>query len=89
MRHLDENSKEVLDFRYFKITANEQTKGKEIVLQLRFDSQKEYRDWGRVLLEATMSEQEWARHKKEEQLKRKQIVEDEGEVLVQRRRRTE
>jgi len=44
---------EVIDFRYFKITTVED--GVENMLQLRFDKYKDYKEWGIVLLEATLT----------------------------------
>ena len=44
---------EVIDFRYFKITTVDN--GVENMLQLRFDKYKDYKEWGIVLLEATLT----------------------------------
>jgi len=55
-RHLDENMKEVIDFRYFKLTGD--VNGNQSSLLLRFDKYKDYREWGTVLLEATTSNKE-------------------------------
>lgn len=55
-RHLDDNMKEVIDFRYFKLTSV--VNGVPNTIQLKFDKYKDYREWGTVLLEAAMSNEE-------------------------------
>jgi uncharacterized protein YktA (UPF0223 family) len=52
-RHLDDRMQEVVDYRYFKITTVD--KGVENKLQLRFDKYRDYKEWGTVLLEATLT----------------------------------
>lgn len=47
---------EVVDFRYFKVTSFD--KDNPLELKLRFDKYKDYREWGSVILEATLSDEE-------------------------------
>lgn len=44
---------EVVDYRYFKITTFDN--GVENKLMLRFDKYRDYKEWGTVLLEATLT----------------------------------
>lgn len=78
-RHTGDNLQEVIDFRYFKITVL--VDGRELKLQLRFDKYREYKEWGIVLLQATLPNQVLL-----EQITRQQLI-DQADVSRRRQQR--